>query len=156
MTFEELLARDGSLTYKTRGTSMEPLLHENRDLVTIRKKQPGERCRENDVVLYRYPGSSKYILHRIVEVRPEDYVILGDNCTRYEYGIRDENILGSMICILRDGREVRTTDETYLAYVRKLRANEKSRIRKHEKSEQFKQGVKKLIFYDHWKKYIGR
>ncbi len=34
-TFESLLARDGWLVYKTRGISMQPMLHENRDLVII-------------------------------------------------------------------------------------------------------------------------
>ncbi len=35
MTFEDLLARNGYLMYKTRGVSMEPMLRENRDLVII-------------------------------------------------------------------------------------------------------------------------
>ena len=34
-TFEEILARDGRLVYKTRGTSMLPMLHQERDLVII-------------------------------------------------------------------------------------------------------------------------
>ena len=31
-SFEEILARDGVLVYKTRGRSMEPLLREGRDI----------------------------------------------------------------------------------------------------------------------------
>ena len=37
MTFEDILARDGKLVYKTRGVSMEPMLRQNRDLVVIRE-----------------------------------------------------------------------------------------------------------------------
>ena len=36
MTFEELLARDGYLVYRTRGTSMEPMLRQDRDLITAK------------------------------------------------------------------------------------------------------------------------
>ena len=41
MTFEDLLARDGSLVYRTKGVSMEPMLRQDRDLVTI---QVPETC----------------------------------------------------------------------------------------------------------------
>ena len=42
-TFKEVLARDGVLVYRTRGVSMEPMLRQGRDLVTIRAAKPGER-----------------------------------------------------------------------------------------------------------------
>ena len=51
-TFKEVLARDGVLVYRIRGVSMEPMLRQGRDLVTIRAAKPGERFHENDVVLY--------------------------------------------------------------------------------------------------------
>ena len=35
VTFEELLEKDGRLVYKTKGVSMLPMLHQNRDLVII-------------------------------------------------------------------------------------------------------------------------
>ena len=34
-SFEEILARDGRLIYKTRGVSMLPMLHQDRDLVVM-------------------------------------------------------------------------------------------------------------------------
>ena len=51
MTFEELLARDGRLTYRTKGTSMEPMLKENRDLITV--GVPSSRLKRFDVALYK-------------------------------------------------------------------------------------------------------
>ena len=36
MIFEEILARDGRLVYRTRGVSMKPMLYQNRDLVCIK------------------------------------------------------------------------------------------------------------------------
>ena len=34
-TFEEILKKDGRLVYKTRGVSMLPMLHQNRDIAVI-------------------------------------------------------------------------------------------------------------------------
>ncbi len=108
ISFEEYLDRNGSLTYTNVGASMLPLLRQGRDLFTVRKKG-AERCKTGDVVLYRR-SPDRYVLHRIVEVRPDDYVILGDNCTAKESGIKDADILGVMTGFVRDGRE-HTTDE---------------------------------------------
>ena len=55
-TFESLLARDGRLVYKTRGISMKPLLHENRDLVVI--SVPAGRLQSYDVARYRRGSAS--------------------------------------------------------------------------------------------------
>ena len=101
-TFEEVLDRDGKLTYANVGVSMLPLLRQGKDLFTVRRKG-AERCRKGDVVLYK--RGDAYVLHRIIEVRPEDYVILGDNCAAKEYGIRDEDILGVMTGFVRNGKE---------------------------------------------------
>ena len=113
MTYEEYLEQNGTLTYRNVGTSMLPLLKQGRDLFTVTKKTQ-ERCKKLDVVLYRRGG--KYVLHRIVEVRKEDYVILGDNCIQKEYGIRDEDILGVMTEYVRKGKRQSCKSFPYRAY----------------------------------------
>ena len=101
--FERVLREDGRLVYTVRGVSMLPLLRQKRDLVIIERRGPG-RCAVGDVVLYQHdPG--RFVLHRVVEVRPEDYIILGDNCVAREYGITDDEILGVMTACIRAGRE---------------------------------------------------
>ena len=112
-TFEQELERKGKLTYICVGVSMLPLLRQRRDIITIEKKQG--RCKKYDVALYKRPNGS-YVLHRVVEVREKDYVILGDNCVNKEYGITDENILGVMTSFVRDGREYSVNNPLYLFY----------------------------------------
>lgn len=114
-TYEEELDRKGSFTYTCSGVSMLPLLRQHRDLFTIEKRQG--RCKKYDVALYRRPPKS-YVLHRVVEVREDDYVILGDNCINKEYGIRDEDIIGVMTSFVRNGKEYSVNHKGYQLYAR--------------------------------------
>ena len=112
---ERYLEEHGSLTWRNTGTSMLPLLKEGRDLFTVTKKGSG-RCRKGDVVLYR--RGKQLVLHRVVEVREMDYVILGDGCVRRETGVTDDDILGVMTGFVRRGREHRTDEPGYRLYTR--------------------------------------
>ena len=113
MTFEEILARDGHLVYKTRGRSMEPLLRQDRDLVEIRV--PGARLNRFDVALYR--RGPAYVLHRVVEVRPEGYLIRGDNTFVLET-VPDSAVIGVLASFVRKGKPHTVTERGYLRYVR--------------------------------------
>ena len=115
-------AEHGELTYRIVGVSMNPLLRQDRDLITVLRsdlapKDTNGRFHNHEVVLYKRHSDGAYVLHRIVEVREKDYVILGDNCVKREYGISDEDILGVMTSFVRDGKTVPVTDPLYKAYV---------------------------------------
>lgn len=101
LSIESYLSENGTLTYTHKGRSMLPLLREGKDLFTLRRKGP-ERCRVGDVVLYKRPPNH-YVLHRVMRVLDGGYVILGDNCTEYEYGITDNDIIGVMTGFIRSG-----------------------------------------------------
>ena len=113
VTFEELLDKKGVFVYTNVGVSMLPLLRQRRDIIEIRKKQG--RCKKYDVVLYKRGG--KYILHRVIKVRENDYVIVGDNCIRREFGVTDDMILGVMTRVYRNGKSIYPTDRKYKLYV---------------------------------------
>ena len=55
LTLEECLAKNGFLTYRIRGVSMQPMLRQGRDLFTVVPKG-SERYKKYDVVLYRRPS----------------------------------------------------------------------------------------------------
>jgi len=114
INYEEYIQKNGSLTYTNVGVSMMPLLRQGKDLFTVTKRN-GERCKKGDVVLYKRPPN-KYVLHRIVEVRDNDYVILGDNCINKEYGIKDSDIIGVMTGYVRNGKEHSIYDKSYRLY----------------------------------------
>lgn len=114
ISFEELLERDGVLVYTNVGCSMMPLLRQRRDVIEIRKKGP-ERCKKYDVALYK--RGKKYILHRILKVLPEGYLIAGDHCVFVERDITDENILGVMTRVRRNGKDISVDNPWYRLYV---------------------------------------
>lgn len=114
-TFEKELERKGTITYTCKGVSMLPLLRQKRDLFTVTKRQG--RCKKYDVALYRRADGA-YVLHRVVKVCEDGYVILGDNCLNKEYGIKDEDILGVMTSFVRDGKEYSVDVWLYRVYVK--------------------------------------
>lgn len=114
-TYEQELAQKGTLIYTTVGFSMRPFLRSGQDLMVIEGKK-GSRFRTRDVVLYRR-NSGKYVLHRIMAVRKDDYVLCGDNCWDLEPGIRDDQILGVLTAVIRDGERKEVSDFDYRAKV---------------------------------------
>ena len=115
-TFEDYLKKKGKLTYDVKGISMYPWLKEGRDFFTVEPKSD-KRFQKFDVVLYRRdPG--QYVLHRIIQVRETDYVILGDNSIKKEVGIKDEDILGIMTSFVRDCRKISVNNKIYQLLVR--------------------------------------
>ena len=114
VSFEDLLEKDGYLVYTNVGNSMMPLLRQRRDIIEIRKKEPG-RCQKYDVVLYK--RGDKYILHRILRVLPFGYIIAGDHNTFVERDITDKNILGVMTRVIRNGKDIYMDNPRYRLYV---------------------------------------
>lgn len=112
--FEDVLARDGRLIYTNVGTSMMPMLRPGRDLLIIEK--PNGRLNRYDVPLYKR-DSGKYILHRVLKVRKDGYVLCGDNQWRRECGVTDRQIIGVLTAFVRDGKEIPVTDRWYRLYV---------------------------------------
>lgn len=114
VSFETILNEHGYIVYTNIGFSMMPLLRQKKDIIEIRKKGP-ERCKKYDVVLYK--RRDRYILHRILKVLPDGYLIAGDHCTVLERDIKDENILGIMTRMLRNGKYITPDNKWYKAYV---------------------------------------
>ena len=112
-SLEKYLSEQGKVISSNVGVSMLPLLRQGKDLFFIEKKG-SERCKVGDVVLYR--RKRQYVLHRIIEVREKDYVILGDNCTIKEYGIKDSDILATMTSFIRNGKEHSVNELAYKIY----------------------------------------
>ncbi len=115
ISFEEELEKSGKLVYTTVGVSMRPLIKQDRDISIISK--PNGRLKKFDVALYKRPNG-QYVLHRVVKVLENGYVILGDNCVSKEYNIKESQILGVLTSLVRNGKEIDLNSFGYKLYVR--------------------------------------
>lgn len=113
-TFEEEISRTGKLIYTNVGDSMMPLIREKRDLLIISKVRG--KLKKYDVPLYKR-DSGQYVLHRILKVRKDDYIICGDNRWKKEYGITDRHIIGVLTGVVRNGKTISVNNRMYRLYV---------------------------------------
>ena len=113
-TFEEIIAKEGHLLYTNVGNSMMPLLRQGRDLMVIGRKPQG-RLKRYDIPLYKR-DNGQYILHRILKARKDDYVLCGDNQWHRETGITDRHIIGVLLSVVRDGKQIPVTDWRFRLY----------------------------------------
>lgn len=91
--YENLLKENGILVFVPSGESMWPTLKDKGQSVVIMPKK--DKPKKWDVVFYKRPNG-QYVLHRIVDVFVDEYVLCGDNHLEYEYGITDNMIIGYM------------------------------------------------------------
>ena len=112
-SFEEELDKKGILVYINKGNSMYPLIRQGKDVLIIKKVN--SRLKKMDVPLYKRK-SGQYVLHRIIKVNENDYVIRGDNTYYNETGIRDDQILGVLSGVIREGKEISVNSLSYKIY----------------------------------------
>ena len=112
-TYEEELRKNGKIIHTNVGVSMMPLLRQNRDVMIIERVEG--RLKKYDAPLYKRKNG-QYVLHRVLKVREHDYVICGDNCVQKEYGITDDQILGVLTGVIRDGKTISVNDFWYKVY----------------------------------------
>jgi len=110
----EILQTYGKYLTPVCGISMNPLLHEGADTVVIVPKVgPLHRY---EVPLY-LRKNGQHVLHRVVRIEKDGYVMCGDHQLQLEYGVTDEMILGVMEGFFRGKRYIKTTDFGYRLYV---------------------------------------
>ena len=95
---EEILAETGELFTTASGVSMLPCIRPKRDMLHLAK--PRHHIKKYDVLLYKRKNGT-YILHRVMEVKSDRYVLCGDNQWVLEHGITDEQVLGVLIGFYR-------------------------------------------------------
>lgn len=113
-SIEKALTDEGVYVSTTSGVSMYPMLRDRRDTIIV--TPTNERLKKYDVALYRRGES--YVLHRVIKVLPDSYIIRGDNCIAKEYGITDTEILGKLSGFMRGEKEINMNGVPYKLYSR--------------------------------------
>ncbi len=111
---EEELEKYGTYASNTNGTSMRPLFKTHRDAVVLKKVD--RPLKKYDVVMYT-DDASRYILHRIIKVREDVFVIRGDNTFKKEY-VKKDRVIAYMVSFNRKGKHHEISDFGYKFYSR--------------------------------------
>ena len=99
--------------FETHGISMIPLLHDGGDKVRLAK--PDGKLKINDVALC-LTDDGRYVLHRVIALKADGYVLKGDNCHSTEFCKSDLDVIGVACAFVRRGRLIDTASLTYRFY----------------------------------------
>lgn len=110
---EDVLSRDGEITFTPNGNSMWPMLISGRDTVTLTKVKT--QLKRYDLPLYKN-ANGMFILHRVIGKNKDGYIMRGDNLLYKEYGITDAQIIGKVIRFNKNGKDYSVNDLWYKIY----------------------------------------
>ena len=113
---KDVLESGGEFTFCPHGVSMLPLIRQGQDYVVLVKSSD---FKAGDVVFY-LRDNGQFVLHRIVKIKNDEYVMCGDNQFVLEKGITDKHILAKMKAVIRDGKTIDESVPEYVKYVKKL------------------------------------
>ena len=113
LSAEQVLEEKGFFVTTTSGVSMKPLFSDRRDRIVV--KPIAERLKKYDVPLYR--RGEKLVLHRVIDVKEDHYIIRGDNCIEREF-VKDEQIVGVLTEFYRKGKHHTVNEFGYKLYSR--------------------------------------
>ena len=118
---KEKIDDGGVVKLPITGISMRPLLVWGRDTVDLVKC---EAPKKGDIIFY-LRDNGQFVLHRIVGVNNNGYILCGDNQWVLEYGIEDRHIIGVVNSITRKGKTFDMTNISYRIYSNLWKCNVK-------------------------------
>ncbi len=113
-SLEASLQAYGFLILTPRGSSMWPLIRTGKD--SVRLEPVCRPLREMEVPLYRR-NNGMGVLHRVMKVLPDGYLMCGDHQWELEK-ITPDQVVGVMTVLYRKEKEVCLTSLPYRMYVR--------------------------------------
>ena len=112
-TIESVLNEKGFYIGVLSGKSMRPTLKERVDTIVVKAKTG--RLSYLDVALFKRDG--EYVLHRVVGVYEDGYLMRGDNCYADEW-VDEKEVLGILMEFYHGEKRVSCSDKAYLRKVK--------------------------------------
>ena len=110
---KETLESGGTVELPITGTSMFPLLKAGRDTVIIKM---ADEYSVGDIIFYRR-DDGHFVLHRIVGIDENGFILCGDNQTDLEKRITDKNVIAKVSEIHRAEKIIDVNDKKYIKRV---------------------------------------
>ena len=139
-SYKEQLENNNQISIVPKGNSMWPTLKNQKQSVIVGAKQ--ERLKEFDVALY-VRGQNNFVLHRVIKVLPDGYLMCGDRQFVLEK-VDEDQIFGIMLGFYRGKKFVDCNNQKYIKKVKKW--YKRTRYRKFRVKLFFlKEGVKNKL-----------
>jgi len=99
-----VLGKGAPVRFRAKGFSMSPFI-KNEDVVTLSPLKDVSPS-VGDVIAFVLQGTDKFCVHRVVGKKGNLYITKGDNSSEADESVLNENILGFVTRVERDGKEV--------------------------------------------------
>lgn len=107
MEVRRMLSRNHSVTVRAKGNSMFPFILDGCDEVVLHRSTD---IKAGDIVLAELQDS-RYVLHRVYRVQGDRVMLMGDGNLQATESCQKENIVGTVVQIIRGGRFVDCTSK---------------------------------------------
>ena len=126
---------------KFRGVSMRPMLRQDKDSVEL--SPPPEKLKKFDLPVY-LRADGQYVMHRIVAVKENYFLCLGDNTLHFET-IFPEQMIGVVSAFKRGEKRIEVSNLVYQLYCRLWRPTRPVRVLRY-KFHVLLHKIKQLVF----------
>ncbi len=106
-----VLEKDREFHLTARGNSMSPFI-KPADIITL-SSYNGTSPEVGDIVAVYLPRKKMLIVHRLIARHPNGFVMAGDNSFRMDGLVRNQEIVGKVTEVQRNGHRKKTGVETY-------------------------------------------
>ena len=108
------LEADGEVTFIVSGVSMQPMIINGKDTVTL--ISPPKKLKKYDLPFFRL-DDGRFVLHRIVKINNDgSYECRGDNRMHSEYNVRPDQIIGFATRFTHNNKEYSCKGFAYKLY----------------------------------------
>lgn len=109
----EELEKNGKYFISPKGISMKPMLGNKESIVEIHRLE--NTAKRYDLVMY-IRGKNQGVIHRVIKVYDDHYLIIGDNCWQKEI-VKKEQVKGLVVRFYRKGKWYDVNNKWYRLYV---------------------------------------
>ena len=109
----EELERQGKYFSVPKGISMWPMIKNKQGIVEVHKLT--QKAKRYDLVMYIRPNYQG-VIHRVIRVYDDHYIIVGDNCWQKEY-VKTDQVKGIVVRFYRKGKWYDVNNKWYRMYV---------------------------------------
>ena len=144
--YKKTLLSNGILGFVTHGNSMWPFIKNKKTSVIVLKKE--DRLKVFDVAFYERADGS-FVLHRVMEVTGNGYIMMGDSQTEKEVVLED-NVHGVLCGYYKGKSYIDCASDDYISAVKDWYKDEdlrQQKIKKYYKKLSLKAKLKKLFSF---------